>query len=107
MKRFPIVLLMVFSISCASHKYTLEKGPIYDIQGSYEQINAQRKVSRSIDKMNAQTVYAYQGKVISKEKLNTMMDHNKLKSIKVITNTTEIENLGFDKTKVRQLIWMQ
>ncbi len=107
MKNLLFFLFAFVVLSCNGKKaiYTLDQSqPIVDYNQSYESHDQNITVNKAFKRYNEQTVILFNGKLISEKELTTQLDNKKVKSIENVTDSTKIEELGYDFDKVKRII---
>ena len=105
-KIVPLSVLLVLA-SCSSGKsvYTLgNPEPIIDYPTSYQDNEQMLQIKQVLKQQESETVYLWNGKVMTYKKFIEKMGEKKVKTVKTLTSPDEINALGFDNTKVKKIM---
>ncbi|MBF6611129.1 MAG: hypothetical protein ITF99_08325 [Chryseobacterium sp.] len=105
-KIFPLSVILVLA-SCNSGKsaYTLGNAePIIDYPRSYQENEQMLQIQQVLKQQESETVYLWNGKVMTYKKFSEKMGEKKVKTVKMVTSPDEINALGFDNTKVKKIM---
>lgn len=104
-KIVPLSVILVLA-SCSSGKsvYTLgNPEPIIDYPTSYQDNEQMLQIQQVLKQEESETAYLWNSKEIAYEKFKEKMNKNKVKALKIVTDSEEIIALGFDNTKVKKI----
>ena len=62
------------------------------------------QATKALQLKDAETVYLWNGKVMTYKKFIEKMGEKKVKTVKTVTSPDEINALGFDNTKVKKIM---
>lgn len=101
MKYFFITILL-FSLLCNCSKKSSQ--PVVDYSTDYEQNRRMLDLDHVARKQKQQTLVVLDGKVSDLVDLERLTAQDKIKSFKVITDSTEIKKLNYSYAKVKTVI---